>query len=87
MSARLEAALVELAAAIRAEVRAELEGVTPAPDRLLDVDEAATTLSLGRTALYSLIAQGRLRSVTVGRRRLIPAGAVAEFIAARTADS
>src|SRR5262249_38406497 len=39
MSARLDAALAELAAAIRAEVRAELASAPTAPDRLLSVDE------------------------------------------------
>ena len=87
MSARLDAALAELAAAIRDEVRAELDTAAPAPDRLLSIDEAAAALGLGRTALYSEIAAGRARSVKVGRRRLIPAGAIAEFIAARTAEA
>ena len=80
MSARLDAALVELAAAIRAELRAELEVTAAAPERLLGIDEAASALGLGRTALYGEIAKRRLRSVTVGRRRLVPAGAIAEFI-------
>lgn len=87
MSDRLAAALVELAAAIRADVRAELEATSPAPDRLLNVDEAAASLGLGRTALYTEIAEGRLRSVTVGRRRLVPAAAIGEFIAARSAEA
>ena len=87
MSDRLALALEELAAAIRAEVRAELEAAAPAPDRLLDVDEAAAALNLGRTATYQEISRGQLRSVTVGRRRLIPAAALRDFIAARTAEA
>ena len=79
MSARLEAALAELAAAIREEVAT---AAAPAPERLLDVDEAAITLGIGRSRLYSEISAGRLRSVSVGRRRLVPAQAIAEFIAA-----
>lgn len=85
MSDRLEAALAELAAAIRAEVRAELEATPAAPERLLSVDEAAALLNLGRTALYGEIMAGRLRSLTVGRRRLVPAESIAEYIAARAA--
>ena len=46
----------------------------------LSVDEAAEATSLGRSKLYGLIGSGELRSVKVGRRRLVPAGAVAEFI-------
>ncbi|HYN68823.1 MAG TPA: helix-turn-helix domain-containing protein [Candidatus Eisenbacteria bacterium] len=84
MSDRLEAALAELAAAIREEV-ASAAAPASGPDRLLDVDEAAALLALGRTSVYSEIGAGRLRSCVVGRRRLIPAAAIAEFIADRQA--
>lgn len=81
MSDRLSAALAELAAAIREEVRAE---ATPAagPDRLLSVDEAAAMLGIGRTALYGELQAGRCRSVKVGRRRLVPSGAIGAYISA-----
>ena len=85
MSARLEAALAELAAAIRDEVAAA--AAAPAPDRLLDVDEAASLLGLGRTAVYGELQAGRLASIKIGRRRLVPAGAIAVYIQARQADS
>lgn len=53
----------------------------PAPvDRLLGVDEAAAMLGIGRTALYGELASGRLPSIKVGRRRLVPASAVQRFI-------
>jgi excisionase family DNA binding protein len=77
---RLEAALAELAEAIRAEVRAEA-APTDAPDRLLSVDEAGGMLGLGRTRLLAEVYSGRLHSLTIGRRRLIPAAAIAAFIA------
>jgi excisionase family DNA binding protein len=83
MTGRLEAALVELAAAIREEIAAEDH--PPAPDRLLSVDEAAAMLGLGRSALYGEMGAGRLRSVKVGRRRLVPAASVATYIADRAA--
>lgn len=86
MSDRLETALAELAAALRADVLAELSPVANAPDRLLSVDEAAATLGLGRSLLYGEIQAGRLRSVTVGRRRLVPACAIAAYIAKKEAD-
>jgi len=38
-------------------------------------------LSLGRSAVYEQIRSGRLRSVTQGRSRLIPASAIADYIA------
>ena len=79
MTARLEAALAQLADAIRAEVRSEISQTSNAPDLLLSVPEAAKRLSLGRTRVYSEMAAGRLRSVKAGRRRLIPSSALTEF--------
>jgi excisionase family DNA binding protein len=37
-------------------------------------------LSLSRSAIYELIRSRRLRSVKQGRTRLIPAGAIDEYI-------
>jgi excisionase family DNA binding protein len=50
--------------------------------RLLAVKQAIFELGLGRTAIYELIKEGKLKSVTIGRRRLVPAEAIEEFIAA-----
>jgi excisionase family DNA binding protein len=59
----------------------------PETDRLLAADkqlyrirDAMVVLSLGRTAIYEQIRSGRLRSVTQGRSRLIPASAIAEYV-------
>jgi excisionase family DNA binding protein len=49
--------------------------------RLYPVKEAMILLSLGRTSIYEQIRSGRLRSVKEGRRRLIPASAIADYIA------
>jgi excisionase family DNA binding protein len=38
-------------------------------------------LSMSRSAIYEHIRSGRLRSVAQGRRRLIPASAIADYIA------
>jgi excisionase family DNA binding protein len=81
MADRLEAALAELAAAIREEIAAAGQ---PGPDRLLTVDEAAQAMGLGRSLVYDLIGATRLRSLKVGRRRLVPASAVAEFVQAQS---
>jgi excisionase family DNA binding protein len=81
MSDRLAVALAELLEALRDEMRAEAERDANAPDRLLSVDEAAALLGIGRSRLYDEIAAARVRSVKVGRRRLVPSGAIAEFIA------
>ena len=85
MTDRLALALTELVEALREELRTEAEAVPRAPDRLLSVDEAATALGLGRSRLYAEIAAGRLRSLTVGRRRLVPSSAIADYIADRAA--
>ena len=49
--------------------------------QLYRVRDATVVLSMGRTAIYEQIRSGRLRSVTEGRTRLIPASAIAEYIA------
>ena len=47
---------------------------------LYRVDEAGHRLNLGRTVMYELIRSGRLRSVKVGKLRLIPSSALIEFV-------
>lgn len=59
----------------------ESEARAPVPEQLLDVGEAAAAMSIGRSLVYAEIAAGRLRSVKVGRRRLIPASAIGEYAA------
>lgn len=54
---------------------------------VLSVEDAARWLSLGRTVTYRLIGEGRLRSFTVGRRRLVPLAACEEYVADRLAET
>jgi excisionase family DNA binding protein len=49
--------------------------------KLLSIDEAAATLNIGRTLLYSLLLRGDIQSVKIGNRRLIPASALDSYIA------
>jgi excisionase family DNA binding protein len=79
MSDRLALALAELVEAIRAEVRAEAAPV--GPERLLSVGEAAAMLGISRVSIYGEISAGRLQTIKVGRRRLVPAASIARFIA------
>lgn len=74
---RIRAAVAELADALVAAV-AESDS-SKGPVRLLSVAEAAELTGLGRTSIYAAIGAGRVRSVVVGRRRLIPASAIAEL--------
>lgn len=85
MTDRLVLAISELVEALREAARAEAAAVPRAPDRLLSIDQAAGALSLGRSLIYGEIAAGRLASLKVGRRRLIPAEAIANYIRSQSA--
>ncbi|WP_407569637.1 helix-turn-helix domain-containing protein [Deinococcus altitudinis] len=43
-------------------------------------DEVAPLLGLGRNSVYALIRSGALRSIRVGRKILIPASAITDFL-------
>ena len=47
---------------------------------LLDINEAAAALGLGRSKTYELVQKGQLRSIKIGRSRRIPTGAISAFI-------
>jgi excisionase family DNA binding protein len=49
--------------------------------QLYRVTDAMAVLSMSRSVIYEQIRSGRLRSVTQGRSRLIPASAIADYIA------
>jgi excisionase family DNA binding protein len=49
--------------------------------QLYRVTDAMTVLSMSRSVIYEQIRSGRLRSVTQGRSRLIPAAAITDYIA------
>ncbi len=48
--------------------------------RLYRVKDAMRLLNLSRTVIYDQLRTGRLRSVQQGRARLIPAGAIRDYI-------
>ena len=45
------------------------------------IDEVAEALGISRPMVYKLVAEGRLRFVPAGARRLIPAAALEELLA------
>jgi excisionase family DNA binding protein len=49
--------------------------------RLFSVENVMQMCNLGRTKVYEEMDSGRLRSVKIGRRRLVSAAALDEFIA------
>ncbi len=48
--------------------------------KLYRIPEAMRLLSLSRSVIYEQIRAGRLRSVTQGRTRLIPATAITDYV-------
>ncbi len=46
----------------------------------LRINDAARVAGLGRTSLYELIKQGRLRTIKIAGRRLVPIAALRELI-------
>lgn len=49
-----------------------IRGVIPFAERITcTIDEACQATGLGRTKLYELIGSERLRTTTIGRRRLV----------------
>jgi excisionase family DNA binding protein len=47
---------------------------------LIDINEARRITSLSRTTVYKLIAENRLATVKIGRRRLIKVQSVQELL-------
>ena len=47
---------------------------------LYSVPEAMTLLNLSRTQIYELIRTSRLVTVTQGRRRLVPADSITDYV-------
>jgi excisionase family DNA binding protein len=55
---------------------------TAVPERhLYRIPEAMTLLALSRSVIYEQIRAGRLRTVSQGRARRIPASAIREYVA------
>ena len=59
------------------------QGLEP---RLLSLKQACQVLGISRTSLYALLTSNQLRSVTVGRRRLVTREAIDEFVARLPTD-
>jgi excisionase family DNA binding protein len=48
--------------------------------QLLDVDQVAARLNVGRSTVFNLMSSSKLRSVKIGQRRLVSEASLAEFI-------
>ncbi len=82
MSVTTNGAGLDDAGRVRRPTRRDAGGHAPAvePRLLLSVEEAADLLHLGRTRCYELVMGGALRSVKVGRRRLVVRAGLEEFV-------
>lgn len=69
-------ALVEQAVA---QALVSVKGASTEEAVMLSLPEAAQRLGIGTTKAKQLIASGRLASVTIGRRRLIPISGLQAF--------
>jgi excisionase family DNA binding protein len=47
---------------------------------LLTVEEAAECLGIGRTLMYTLVKEGKVESIQIGRLRRIPAEALPRYL-------
>ncbi|UGQ58976.1 helix-turn-helix domain-containing protein [Rhodococcus pyridinivorans] len=56
------------------------EELPAAVARLHRIDAACGRLGIGRSKLYELMDAGEIRSVKIGRNRLVPESAITEFI-------
>lgn len=68
---------------------ADVVPLLPAPPvrALYKVAEAVVLLNLSRSQVYELIRAGRLRTVTEGRSRLVPASAITEYVELLTREA
>lgn len=56
------------------------DGIDQGAGRLWPVESVMERLGIGRTAVFELIASHQLRSVKLGRRRLVSEAAINEFV-------
>ncbi len=54
---------------------------------VLTVEQAAKRLNIGRTLMYTLVSNGEVESVLIGRLRRIPQDALTRYVANLSASS
>jgi excisionase family DNA binding protein len=62
-------------------VTPELEFAHATRSQLMSLEAVMERLAVGRSTVYKLVAAGALRSVKIGKRRLVSEQALAEYIA------
>lgn len=70
--------------AVFAGTGAELDPPVPdeieAPRLVLTIEDAAKRLGIGRTLMYQLLNEGKVRSVRIGRLHRIPVECLTEYV-------
>ena len=61
-------------------MNAKLSPAIPLERLAVSVEEAADALGVGRSTLFELIRDGRLGSIKVGKRRLVPTDELKAFL-------
>jgi excisionase family DNA binding protein len=56
------------------------DDVASLPPLAHTMDSAARRVGLGRTKFYELVKNGRIRTFTVDKRRLVPESSLVEFV-------
>lgn len=56
---------------------------TEVEPKLLDVPSAARALGIGRTLCWQFVRDEELKTIWLGRRRLVPVTAIDDFVNAR----
>jgi excisionase family DNA binding protein len=51
--------------------RVKMQNSTPTDPITVTIREACRLLGIGNTSIYGLIGDGRLKTITIGRRRLV----------------
>lgn len=68
--------------------QAKMKDAIPEGEPLLyRVPAARRKIGMGNTAFYALLSSGKIRSVKIGRARLVPAEALREFVASLTGSA
>ena len=57
-----------------------MQSTTPIAKATYSISETMAATGLGRTTINELIKTERLRTIKVGRRRLVPVAALADFL-------
>ena len=60
-----------MAVQIASEPRSKPRRLAPPKPLALTLDDASKATGLGLTTIYELISEGRLKSLSIGRRRLV----------------